>query len=148
MGSEPELTPIRIGTLASVALTATSATFSRPPMLPGLRRMQWAPASIAFSARVWLKWMSAITGIGDSLTIVLSASDVLVARHGDADEVGARVGDGRICSIVASRLAVSVLVIVCTATGAPPPIGTPPTKIWRFEAICVDIVTAGVYPDR
>ena len=42
----------------------------------------------------------------------------------------------RICSIVAARLAVSVLVIVCTATGAPPPIGTPPTKICRFEAIC------------
>jgi hypothetical protein len=24
--------------------------------------------------------------------------------------------------------------IVCTATGAPPPIGTSRTKIWRFEA--------------
>ena len=41
-----------------------------------------------------------------------------------------------ICSIVAARLAVSVLVIVCTATGAPPPIGTLPTKICRLEAIC------------
>ena len=41
----------------------------------------------------------------------------------------------RICSIVAARLAVSVLVIVWTATGAPPPIGTPPTNIWRFDAI-------------
>ncbi len=74
LGSEPELTPIRIGTFFSFALTATSATFSRPPMLPGLRRMQWAPASIAFSARVWLKWMSAMIGIGDCLTIVFSAS--------------------------------------------------------------------------
>ena len=38
--------------------------------------------------------------------------------------------------MVASRLAVSVLVIVCTATdGAPPPIGTPPTKIWRLDAM-------------
>jgi hypothetical protein len=27
------------------------------------------------------------------------------------------------------------LVIVCTATGAPPPIGTPPTNICRFEAM-------------
>ena len=36
--------------------------------------------------------------------------------------------------MVASRLAVSVLHIVCTATGAPPPIGTSRTKIWRFEA--------------
>ena len=43
-------------------------------MLPGFSRMQCAPASIAFSASVWLKWMSAITGIGDSTTIVFSAS--------------------------------------------------------------------------
>ncbi len=55
LGSEPELTPIRIGTFALVARSATSATFSGPPMLPGLSRMQSAPASIAFSARVWLK---------------------------------------------------------------------------------------------
>ena len=41
----------------------------------------------------------------------------------------------RIWSIVAARLAVSVLVIVCTATGAPPPIGTAPTWIWRSEAM-------------
>ena len=43
-------------------------------MLPGLSRTQWAPASIALIASVWLKWMSAITGIGDSTTIRLSAS--------------------------------------------------------------------------
>ena len=66
--------PIRIGVPAAFARSATSATFSGPPMLPGLRRMQCAPASIAFSASVWLKWMSAMIGIGDSTTIVLSAS--------------------------------------------------------------------------
>ena len=112
-------------------------------MLPGLSRMQWAPASIAFSARVWLKWMSAITGIGESL-------DDRLQRLRRPRRAAPRRGPGRrrrrrpssICSIVASRLAVSVLVIVCTATGAPPPIGTPPTKIWRLEAIA-DIVTAG-----
>ncbi len=73
-GSEPELTPIRIGTPAAVAFFATSATLSGPPMFPGLSRTQCAPASIAFSASVWLKWMSAITGIGDSTTSRLSAS--------------------------------------------------------------------------
>ena len=57
--------------------SATSATFSGPPMLPGLRRMQCAPASIAFSASVWLKWMSAITGIGDSRDDRLERLDVL-----------------------------------------------------------------------
>ena len=135
MGSEPELTPIRIGTPFSFAFTATSATFSRPPMLPGLRRMQWAPASIAFSARVWLKWMSAMIGIGDSLTIVFSASTS--CSRGTAQRTMSAPASAtlRICSIVAVRLAVSVLVIVCTATGAPPPIGTPPTKICRLEAI-------------
>ncbi len=135
MGSEPELTPIRIGTPAAVALAATSATFSRPPMLPGLSRTQWAPASIAFSASVWLKWMSAITGIGDSLTIVFSASTS--SSRGTATRTMSAPASAtlRICSIVAARLAVSVLVIVCTATGAPPPIGTPPTNIWRFEAM-------------
>ena len=104
-------------------------------MLPGLSRMQWAPASIAFSARVWLKWMSAITGIGDSLTIVFSAS--ASCSRGTAQRTMSAPASAtlRICSIVAARLAVSVLVIVCTATGAPPPIGTPPTNIWRLEAM-------------
>src|SRR5580700_11084110 len=37
--------------------------------------------------------------------------------------------------MVAARLAVSVLVIVCTATGAPPPTGTAPTWICRLEAM-------------
>ena len=135
LGSEPELTPIRIGTPAAFAFTATSATLSRPPMLPGLRRMQWAPASIAFSARVWLKWMSAMIGIGDCTTIVFSASTSF--SRGTAQRTMSAPASATlwICSIVAARLAVSVLVIVCTATGAPPPIGTLPTNIWRLEAI-------------
>jgi hypothetical protein len=41
-----------MGTPATVAFSATWATLSGPPMLPGLRRMQCAPASIAFSASV------------------------------------------------------------------------------------------------
>ena len=93
LGSEPELTPIRIGTPAARAFSTTSPVFSWPPMLPGLMRMQWAPASIALSASVWLKWMSAITGIGDSLTMRGERAHVLVARDGAADEVAARVGD-------------------------------------------------------
>ncbi len=129
------MTPIRIGTPALVALSATSATFSGPPMLPGLSRMQWAPASIAFRASVWLKWMSAMTGIGESFTIVFSASTSLSRGTATRTRSAPASATVRICSIVASRLAVSVLHIVCTATGAPPPIGTPPTKIWRCEAI-------------
>ena len=69
------MTPTRSGVPRCACASAiTSATFSGPPMLPGFRRTQCAPASIAFSASVWLKWMSAIIGIGDCATIVFSAS--------------------------------------------------------------------------
>ncbi len=129
LGRDPELTPIRIGTPAPVARSATSATLSGPPMLPGLRRMQCAPASIAFSASVWLKWMSAITGIGDSATIDFSASTS--DSRGTATRTRSEPASAtrRICSMVAARFAVSVLVIVWTTTGAPPPIGTSLTQI-------------------
>ena len=135
LGSDPELTPIRIGVPAARARSATSATFSGPPMLPGFRRMQCAPASIAFSASVWLKWMSAITGIGDSTTIVFSASMSLSRGTATRTMSAPASATLRIWSIVAARLAVSVLVIVCTTTGAPPPIWTPPTFTERSEAI-------------
>ena len=104
-------------------------------MLPGFRRTQWAPASIALSASVWLKWMSAMIGIGDSTTIVFSAS--MSFSRGTATRTMSAPASAtrRIWSIVAVRFAVSVFVIVCTATGAPPPMGTSPTKICFGEAI-------------
>ena len=37
--------------------------------------------------------------------------------------------------MVASKSAVSVLVMDCTATGAPPPIFTPPTSICFLEGM-------------
>ena len=134
-GSEPELTPIRIGTLAAVARSATSATFSRPPMFPGLRRMQCAPASIAFSASVWLKWMSAITGTGERLTIVSSA--IASFSRGTATRTSSQPASTMrpIWASVASTSLVSVFVIDWTTTGAPPPIGTSLTQICRFEAM-------------
>ena len=98
-------------------------------MLPGLSRMQCAPASIALSASVWLKWMSAITGIGDSATIVRRASASFSRGTATRTRSAPASATVRICSIVAARFAVSVLVIVWTTTGAPPPIGTPPTNI-------------------
>src|SRR4051812_9895141 len=139
LGSEPELTPMRMGVPSSLARFATSATLSGPPMLPGFSRTQWAPASRALSASVWLKWMSAITGIGDSTTIVLSASTS--SSRGTATRTMSAPASAtrRIWSIVACRFAVSVLVIVWTATGAPPPMGTPPTWICRFEAMALSV---------
>ena len=52
LGSEPELTPMRSGVCAARARSTTWATLSGPPMLPGLIRTQWAPASSALSASV------------------------------------------------------------------------------------------------
>ena len=128
-GSEPELTPTRIGVPSSLATAMTSATLSAPPMLPGLSRTQWAPARSDLIASVWLKWMSAMIGIGDWATIVLSASTSF-SRGTATRTMSAPASATRlIWASVALRSAVSVLVIVCTATGAPPPIGTEPTRI-------------------
>ena len=68
------MAPIRIGVPAFCAARTTSATLSGPPMLPGLIRTAATPASIARRARLALKWMSAITGSGESRTIFGSAS--------------------------------------------------------------------------
>ena len=56
--------------------------------------MQCAPASIAFSASVWLKWMSAIIGIGDSLDDRPCSATTSSSRGtAHADEVGSGLGD-------------------------------------------------------
>ena len=117
---------------------------------PGFRRTQCAPASSALSASVWLKWMSAIIGIGDSRDDRLQRLGVLLARNGAADDVGAGLGDAVDLLHRRCRSAVSVFVIVWTATGAPPPIGTPPTWIWRSEGIvqCRAARCTARMPDR
>ena len=135
LGNEPEFTPTRSGVPCCLASAITSATFSGPPMLPGFSRTQCAPASIAFSASVWLKWMSAMIGIGERSTIVFSASTSCSRGTATRTMSAPASATVRIWSIVAARLAVSVFVIVCTATGAPPPTGTGPTWICRSEAI-------------
>jgi D-alanyl-D-alanine carboxypeptidase len=78
--------------------------------------------------------MSAITGIGDSATIVRSASTSL--SRGTAQRIRSPPASAtaRIWRRVACTSAVSVFVIDWTTTGAPPPIGTPPTFIWRADA--------------
>ena len=86
-------------------------------MFPGFRRTQCAPAAIAFNASVWLKWMSAITGIGDWATIVRSASASCSRGTATLTRSAPASATVRIWSIVAFRFAVSVLVIVWTATG-------------------------------
>src|SRR5205823_1315323 len=135
-GSEPELAPIRIGIPAFWAARTTSATLSGPPMLPGLIRTAATPASIARSARLALKWMSAITGTGESRTIFGRAS--ASSPFGTATRTTSQPAEASaaICAVVASTSCVFVSVIDWTATGAPPPIATFPT--W----ICLSLGTA------
>ena len=75
--------------------------------------------------------MSAITGICDLRAITGSAS------ASSADGTATRTiwqpaaVSAAICCRVASTSAVTVVVIDCTDTGAPPPTGTFPTSNWR-----------------
>src|SRR5256714_3935748 len=88
--------------------------------------------------------MSAITGIGDSTTIRLSASTSVSRGTAQRTRSPPACATAWIWRMVASKSAVSVFVIDCTATGAPPPIFTPPTSIWRLLAIGSRVLAAGV----
>src|SRR5215472_10188181 len=136
LSSDPAFTPIRIGTPASFAALAISATLSSNAlMLPGLTRTAAQPASIAANTYFGWKWMSAITGICDLRAISPSAS------ASSCDGTATRTiwqpvaVSSAICCRVAFTFAVSVVVIDWTVTGAPPPTGTAclplPTTTWR-----------------
>ncbi len=123
------MAPIRIGIPAFFAAFTTISTLSGPPMFPGLMRTAATPPSIAFSASEALKWMSAITGIGERRTILGSAS--ASSDFGTATRTISQPAEASaaICAVVASTSWVFVSVIDWTTTGAPPPIRTPPTEI-------------------
>jgi len=106
---EPELTPIRIGTLAAWPSRHLGDLLG-PPMLRVEADAVRARVN-RLSANVWLKWMSAITGIGDSLTTVFRAT-TSSSRGTATRTMSHRLGTLWICSMVGPRLAVSVLVIV------------------------------------
>src|SRR5215467_2994321 len=136
LSSEPALTPILIGTPASDAARAISATLSSNAlMFPGLTRTAAQPASIAANTYLGWKWMSAMTGICDLRAICGSAS--ASSWEGTATRtIWQPVAvSSAICCRVAFTSAVSVVVIDWTDTGAPPPTGTAclpvPTMIWR-----------------
>src|SRR5215469_16073243 len=132
LSSEPALTPILIGTPASDAARAISATLSSNAlMFPGLTRTAAQPASIAANTYLGWKWMSAMTGICDLRAICGSAS--ASSWDGTATRTiwqPAAVSSA-ICCKVALTSAVRVVVMDCTDTGAPPPTGIFPTMICR-----------------
>src|SRR5499426_4239708 len=136
LSSEPALTPIRIGTPAADAARAISATLSSNAlMFPGFTLTAAQPASIAAKTYLGWKWMSAMTGICDLRAMSGRAS--ASSWEGTATRtIWQPVAvSSAICWSVAFTSAVSVVVIDCTDTGAPPPTGTAclplPTMIWR-----------------
>ena len=76
-----------------------------------------------------------MTGSGDRRTILPRASASSV--FGTATRTISQPAEARaaIWAVVASTSCVFVSVIDWTTTGAPPPIFTPPTLIWRSLAI-------------
>ena len=99
---------MRIGIPAFFAARTTCSTLSGPPMLPGLIRTAATPASIARSARLALKWMSAITGSGEKRTMREQRVRVLALRHRDAHDLAACAGErrdlrGRLLDVVRLR---------------------------------------------
>ena len=82
--SEPAFTPIRIAHPAAPAASITASTLAQSPMLPGLMRSLAAPASTAPMASLWLKWISATIGTGDSAQMVRKPSSAARWAHSRA----------------------------------------------------------------
>ena len=130
--SEPALTPMRIGTPASLARRAISPTWSsNRRMLPGLTRTAAQPASIAAKTYFGWKWMSAMTGIWLFAAIIGSASASSCEGQATRTIWQPAAVSWAICWSVAFTSEVGVVAIDCTEIGASPPTGTVPTMIWR-----------------
>src|SRR4051812_19105275 len=134
LSRDPALTPMRIGMPASLAALAMSPILSSNfLMLPGLTRTAAQPASIAANTYLGWKWMSAMTGICDFFAIAGSASASSCEGTATRTIWQPDAVSSAICCSVAFTSEVSVVVIDCTLTGAPPPTGTLPTMIWRLR---------------
>ena len=72
---------MRMGRPRSLASRATALMCSGLRMLPGLSRRPATPASIAASASLYWKWMSAISGTGERGTICANPSAAGSSLH-------------------------------------------------------------------
>ncbi len=87
--SEPAFTPMRIAQPAAPAASITASTLAQSPMLPGLMRSLAAPALTAPMASLWLKWISATIGTGDSAQMVRKALERGLGGHAHAHDIAA-----------------------------------------------------------
>ena len=93
LGSEPEFTPTRSGVPWRLATSTTSPVFSGPPMLPGLMRTQCAPGLDGLDRQRVVEVDVGDHGDRRLADDRLERLDVLLARDGDAHDVGAGLGD-------------------------------------------------------
>src|SRR6267143_1042423 len=133
----------------SIRVANCSSRLAPRPTLPGLiRYFASARAQSGCSARsLWpLKWKSPTKGTSQPMASSRSrmrgscaaASAVLTVTRTTSEPARA---SSATCAAVLWRSAVSVLVIDCTSTGAPPPISACPTRIWRV--LCLEIFVIG-----
>jgi len=121
------LIPIRTAVPWARAESMIRRIAERSRMLPGLRRILAAPASMASTARSGLKWMSATTGTRTLRT--MRAKAAVSAGLGTATRTISQPAavSLRICRTHASTSVVETLVMDWTTMGAPPPMRTGPT---------------------
>lgn len=126
--TDPELTPMRRDAPQSLAAATISRIFSLP-RFPGLTRIASAPLFREAMASAALKWMSAMSGIPIALRMRRMARAASSSRTATRMISQPAFSRRSICLTVATTSRVSVEVIDCTATGAPSPTGTGPTRI-------------------
>ena len=136
----PQLTPMRTGLRCRQAVSIIAANCGSRllprPTLPGLMRYlssASAQAGCAASSLCPLKWKSPTSGTSQSAArsrsrtcgTAAAASSVLTVTRTSSEPASA---SSRTWRAVASTSAVSVFVIDCTTTGAPPPTVTAPMR--------------------
>ena len=93
LGSEPEFTPTRSGVPWRLAASTTSPVFSGPPMLPGVDAHAVRPGLDGLDGQRVVEVDVGDHGDRRVVDDRLQRLDVLLARDGDADDVGPGLGD-------------------------------------------------------
>ena len=123
--SEPPFAPMRMTTPFASAAATTSASPAAWLMFPGLMRTEGQPASIAASASLWSKCMSAMSVSVDCFTSAAKAG--ASAMSGSATRASSQpaAASRSVSRRQAARSVSRLLSMLSTLTGAPPPIFNP-----------------------
>ena len=144
-GSEPELTPIRSGVPSSLA----RPLHDLGDLVGAADVARVQPHAVGAGVERLQRQRVVEVDVGDHRDRRLADDRLAAPRRPCRAAPRQRTMSApasatrRICAIVAARSAVSVLVIVWTATGASPPTRTPPTSICRSEAMLRSVEAGG-----